>query len=349
LPRLDLSRLNLILYADHGMTFGDETVDLERLVAEHVGEGLLYYVYPNIYLRDPSEKAALARRLAFENEIDFVFYRRNAQRVEGYLHRQFVVFEATQDGIRYLAETDPLGYAALGYAGEALSAEAWLELTARSYFPAAPPNVFYYLHNPDVGDLVLGLNPPKLPLTAAANQGNHASLIYSDMVVPVLLKGPRLEPFYELELLWLHTLYEKIPVLEFGVLPERERHRLELWFDLSSGTPLPSGQLLLSPAYRWRVGLEGRPDRLALWGEYDLYSSYLARWWLGAGATYREQALSPMLSGQLELDVAELGLALHGSASRHGFELGLKLNIRVADGARLSLHAPAGLGASFSW
>jgi hypothetical protein len=348
-PHLDLERLNLILYADHGMVFSDQTIDIEGALGQIVGEQLLYYAFPNVYLREPVLRTVIARRLALETDIDFVFYRAGADRVEGYFHREFVVFEAFEGGLRYLAEADPLAYGALGYSGAALSDQAWLELTATSYYPAVPPNVFHYLRQRDVGDLVVGLNRPKIPLTVRANRGNHVSLTRVDMVVPVLFRGPELEPYYTLETLWLHTLYQLGPAPDFGFVPDREAHRLDVWIDLSGEPPRPAAQLLISPAYRLRFGVQARFDGLDLWGEYDVYSSYLTRWWLGAGATYRGQLLSPLVVAQVELDVAEFGLSLRGSGSRTGWGVGLSLSFLVGNGARVTWHAPYGVGASVAW
>jgi hypothetical protein len=349
MPRLDLDRLNLILYADHGMLFSDETVDLERLVAEVAGEQLLHYAFPNVYLHDPHESATVARRLVLEGVADFAFFRRAPGLVEGYFHGTFVSIEGTHDAVALVAEGDPFGYDALGYAGEPLSDDAWLMLTGRSAFPAVPPNVFHFLQHPDVGDVVLGLNPPRIPLTLIANRGNHVGLTQAEMVVPILLRGPELEPYYDLEMLWLHTLYERIPVLEFVKVPQRERHRLDIWLDLSTRTPSPAARLLLSPAYRWRVGVEGRSERLALWTEYDVYGSYLTRWWVGGGAAYRDQTFAPLLVVQTEFDVAEFGMVVKLDAGPATWGVGVSLSFAIADAARLTWHAPAGIGASYRW
>jgi hypothetical protein len=349
LPRLDLDRLNLILYADHGMTFSDTTIDVDRELADVLGDDLLAYVFPNVYLRPGAQPATVARRLAHATDLDYVFYRAGPGRVEGYLHGSFLTFEAEADGVRYRSTDDPLGYAPLGYAGEALSDDEWITLSGTSHYPAVPPNVFRYLQLPDSGDVVIGLDPPKIPLTVRANRGNHVSLTRADMVVPVLLRGPQLVPYYGLGMIWLHELYRHVPVLDHQTLPPRELHRLTVRLDLAGGPPTPAAQLLLSPAYRWRIGVDAHPRRLDIWGEYDAYSSFLTRWWLGAGASYRDRGFSPIGVAQVELDLAEFGLMVHGSADRFGFQVGLTLAFRVADRTHLTWHAPSGIGGSFAW
>ena len=346
-PRLEGGNLNVILYGDHGLTFTDETVDLHAVFEERLPGQLRHWCYPNVYLNDPGEAPSLAYALTRPGGIDFAFYRIDERRVEGYVDGAFVAFEADGDGFRYLSEGDPLGYEALGYAGETLTADAWLALTIGAHYPATPVNLFRYLQHPDVGDLVGGLNPPRIPLTSRANQGNHAGLIDTDLVVPVLVRGPDVAPLAERDPLWLHTLYRDLPELTFGIDPERERHTFEAWLQLDDLAP--GARLRLSPAYRWRLGVEAVPERLQLWTEYDVFSSYLTRWWLGAGLAVDDGALRPLARAELQLDLAEAQFSLAGGFDGTGWTVNLGVGLRLTDDLRLSWQGPTGVGMAITW
>ena len=75
LPHIDLERTNLILYADHGLTFCSDTVDLEALYEARVGVDLRHAAYPNLYLHDPGAAARVAAALAADGGVDCAFFR----------------------------------------------------------------------------------------------------------------------------------------------------------------------------------------------------------------------------------------------------------------------------------
>jgi hypothetical protein len=141
-PRLRPADLNVIVYGDHGLTFTTETVDLDEVLRDRLGDGLRHVSYPNLYLREPAAAAARAFDLTRAGGLDFAFYRVDAGCVEGYVDGGLVRFESEGDAIRYISPEDPLGYGVLGYAGEALGSDAWLALTIGSRYPATPVNLF---------------------------------------------------------------------------------------------------------------------------------------------------------------------------------------------------------------
>ncbi|MCK4308378.1 MAG: alkaline phosphatase family protein, partial [Candidatus Atribacteria bacterium] len=76
IKRLNFDELNIIIYCDHGMSFGrfinnDQGKEIERIV----GNNLRVFLFPNLYLKDPDKKNKVARDIVLESEIDFAFYR----------------------------------------------------------------------------------------------------------------------------------------------------------------------------------------------------------------------------------------------------------------------------------
>lgn len=346
LPRLDLEQTNLILYADHGITFARDMVDFEPVLEERVGDQRQHFVYPNLYLRDPSLAPEVARELTRDGAVDFAFYRLDEERVHGYLNGAFVRFEVDGDGIRYLSDDDPLGYDGLGYGGEALTRDAWLALTIDEHFPATPPNLFGYVQNPDAGDVVVGVIPPRTPLTVRAPAGAHASIVHTDLVVPILSRGPDVGPLAERSELWLFELYQDLPI-EFGREPSRERHELELWWRFDELAP--GARLRLSPAYRLRLAAEGTPSSFSVYSEHDLISGYLTRWWVGAGIDVRDAAVQPLARAELELDLGDARVRLEARVRPSGWTIGLGATFRVDDGLRISWSSPGAVGVAYDW
>lgn len=347
LPRLDCEDLNLILYTDHGLTFTRETVDIEALLEERVGDARRHFTYPNLYLSDPRLAPALARRLTSAGGVDYAFYRVDEQRVEGFVDGAFVRFEANAGRIRYVSTEDPLNYAASGYDGAWLTADEWLTATNGERFPAVPPNVFGYLQNPSVGDVVMGVNPPRIPLTVRANHGNHAGLIDTDLVVPVLWRGPELDVLADRRELWLHELYRDLPAIRARVPPVRERHEFEVRLRFDDLTP--AARLRVSPAYRLRLAADLEPAGWRLWSEHDVFSTYLVRCWLGAGITHEHDELQPLVRGELEFDVGDARLRLEIGYRPSGWEVAVGATFRVGAGVRVSWLAPGGVGLGFDW
>lgn len=281
LPVDQLDQVNIVLYADHGMSFGDiELIDLKAIFKKTFGD-FRFYSYPNIYLNRNVNKAEKADELVARG-IDFVFYRQE-DRIVGH-HPQGEFLLAEQDGkVSFtFSGTDPFDYYATGYNGEFLSKDEWLELTKELKFPAVPPNVYYYLQNPNVGDFVVSLTAPKLPATIRANAGNHAGLLHSDLLVPVLFRGPDLDHLADLETLWLNDLFSiYLPDLDFDFTPKREANSLAF---MGLGSDQTRLSLQFSPKYRFRGNLMVSPTEETFFGlEYDVYSSFLSRNWLGGG------------------------------------------------------------------
>jgi hypothetical protein len=343
-PSLDTDGLNLILYADHGMSFEADAVDADPILRARVGGRLLHAKYPNLYLADPADAAAVADDLSRPGGLDYAFFRAGPGAVHGYVDGAFVRLEAAVPGIRYLADGDPLGYGPLGYAGEALTPDAWLDLTFDTRYPAAPANVFRYLQHPDAGDVVAGFNPPRIPWTPRVQEGNHAGFVDTDLVVRVWARGPDVAPLAGRDAIWLHTLYRDLPALTFGAPPDRERHTLQVWLGSD-----PGAQLRLSPAYRWRLAAEAAPERLLLWSEHDLLSTYLTRWWVGGGMGFDGGTPQPFARAEVELDVGDLRLALVGDAGPAGWTVGWRATLRLADGLRLAWSSSRGAGFAVEW
>ena len=288
LPVDQLDQVNIILYADHGMSFGDiELIDLKAIFKKTLGE-YRFYSYPNVYLNEEVNKAEKAQELV-ANGIDFVFYRLGDTVIAHHSQGTFAL--NGQDGkvsYTYSGE-DPFDYYINGYSGEFLSSEEWLELTKHLRFPAAPPNIYNYLHNPNVGDFVVSLIAPKLPATIRANAGNHAGLLHSDLLVPVLFKGPDLQHLEDLEHLWLHDLYSVyVSDIDFSYVPKREANSLTFF---GFGSEYPGVGLQHSAKYRLRGELFAVPTQQTRIGfEYDVFSSFLSRNWLGIGAQFAGNA-----------------------------------------------------------
>ena len=348
LPRLDLDGLNLILYTDHGLTFTDHTVDVGAILEREVADDLIYYKYPNVYLREPSAAPALASRLTRSGDLDFAFYRVEGGAVEGYVYGAFVRIEVDGDGIRYLTEgRDPFGYDALGYAGESLTQDAWVALTIGERYPAAPPNVSQYLQNRDVGDLVVGLNPPRIPL-GMLTHGGHSGLVDTDLVVKVLARGPQVEPLRDRGVAWLRDLYRDLPDIPFGYEPERELHAIELRYRLDDLAP--SVRLSLSPAYRTRWTMDVAPTEWAVWSEHDVFASYLARWWFGVGVGGgAAEAAQPLARFALPFDVGDARLDAEAFVRPTGWAVRLGASFQLDASLRLIWEAPAGVGVGWAW
>lgn len=348
LPELDLERLNLILYTDHGITFATEMVDQDAIVHERIGDQVLHFDYPNLYLHDPAQAPSAARALATADGFDTSFYRLDATTVEGFVDGAFVRFERVGDGLRYVSAEDPLGYAALGYRGEALDPDAWLSLTVDARFPGTPWNVWWYLDNPDTGDVVVSFTPPRIPRTTRATQGAHAGIVDTDLSVVVLARGPDLETLMTREAIWLHELYLDAPAALERRAPARDEHIASLSLDLASLTP--AAELRWSPAYRQRLAIALTPQAASGWAEVDLFSTYLARWWLGGGLSLDdERGLEPLFHSDLHLDLGPAQLTLSGRALPTDWSLGVSLRIALEGGWGVRWQAPAALGVEYRW
>ena len=234
IKRLNMDEVNLIIYSDHGMSFG-RFIDppQEKEIKRIIGSSLRLYAHPIIFLNDSGEKDFWAKKIALESEIDFAFFRENTNRVVSYTVNGRIIFEGNNNGkIRYLYEgEDVFDYYTDGYQGEWLDADEWLSLTRKSNFPGVPPNIYKLFMNEKAGDIVIVINPAKIPvfelLFGIIYDANHAGLTKTDLLVPILLKGKELEHLYDTEEIWLHDLFNRIPMLDLkDNKPEREKHSL---------------------------------------------------------------------------------------------------------------------------
>ncbi|MDD4363625.1 MAG: alkaline phosphatase family protein, partial [Atribacterota bacterium] len=214
IKRLDLDEVNLIIYSDHGMSFG-RFIDnpQEKEIKRIIRDSLKIYIHPNVYLDDPAEKNYWAQKITLESEIDFAFLKEKDDEVIGYTDYGKIIFQANDyNKIRYLYEgEDVFDYYSVGYQGEWLDADEWLSLTKKSNYPGVPPNIYNLLMNEKAGDIVIVINPPKIPIFNLRYPANHAGLTKTDLLIPILLKGKELEHLYETESLWLHDLFNLIP------------------------------------------------------------------------------------------------------------------------------------------
>jgi hypothetical protein len=353
IKKLNLDEVNLIFYCDHGMSFGrfinaEQGKEIERIV----GDDLKVFIHPNVYLKDPDKKDKVAKNIILESEIDYVFYRENAHRVVGYSDQGKMIFEEKEGKIQYLFEgEDVFGYYSSGYQGEWLSALDWLSLTKESRFPAVPPNIYNLLLNERVGDIVIVINPPKIPIFWLRYPANHAGVTNTDLMVPILLKGPELEHLYNREEMWLHNLYTSIPELSFENLePAREKNSFSIWGG-DGGEYNLGYEISLSPVYRWNLGFQFRDDiYCSSWLEYDLYSSYLIRLWTGAGLQYNGQNLDALVQARLQIDLGKIQLNYGGQFTSEGWEINTKEVIyQFNDHWAIEWLVPDALGLSVSW
>ena len=352
IKRLNLDEINLIFYCDHGMSFDNSTIiNQKKEIKRIVGNNLQAFLHPNLYLKNPDKKDKITRDIILESKIDFAFYMDDLDRMIGYFDQGKVIFEEKEGKFRYLFEgKDAFGYYNDGYNGGWLTALDWLVHTRESRFPAALPNLYNLFLNERAGDIVIVINPPKVPYTYLHYMANHAGLTNTDLMMPILLKGPQLEHLYDREEMWLHNLFTSIPELSFENLePAREKNSFSFW--ASGYGEYNSGfKISLSPAYRWNFGFCYHDDIYRSWLEYDLYSSYLIRLWTGAGLQYNGQNLNALVQARLQIDLGKIQLNYGGQFTQGGWEINTKeIVYQINDRLALEWLIPNGFGISFSW
>lgn len=301
--RLD-EDVNVIIYADHGMTFG-EGIEIDRDIHELLGEEARLYSYPNLYIKNTDYVDETAKKLVNETDIDFTFFEKSDVTVKGYHADASIYFikNPTDITFRYVyAGQDVLGYEALGYRGEALTIDQWLELTRTSTYPLAPVNIFYNLKNHISGDIITLFEPDKFPKTGYSRNGNHGGFTYQDMTTPLFLKGPQLESFQHLDYYWLPDLFHDIEGINFNQNPFRERHFIGSRYDFRKKRAV--SELSFSPKYRIHFGASvyspntnrlTNSDRIDFWGKGDIFRSYLSRFWVGTGVEFKNSEFTPLL------------------------------------------------------
>lgn len=350
--KLNLNEVNLIVYSDHGMSFGDFTViDQGKEIKRIVGNNLRVFLHPNVYLKNPDKKDKAAGDIVLGSEIDFAFYMNGLHQMIGYFDQGKVIFEEKEGKFRYLFEgEDAFGYYNDGYNGEWLTALDWLAHTRESRFPAALPNLYNLLLNERAGDIVIVINPPKIPYTSMHYMSNHSGVTNTDLMMPILLKGAELEHLYHREEMWLHNLFTSIPELSFENLePAREKNSFKFWGS-GYGEYNSGFEISLSPAYRWNFGFRYSDDIYRSWLEYDLYSSYLVRLWTGVGLQCKEQSLDALVQARLQIDLGKIQFNYGGQFTREGWQINTKeLVYQINDRLSLEWLIPNGFGMSFSW
>jgi len=356
ISKLNLDETNIIIYADHGMAFGEfvdpsQTEQIKRVV----GENLIAYRHPSIYLKDPEKKDLVAQNLVNDSDIDFAFYRESPNCVIGYSSSGKMIFEARADErIRYLYEgEDTFGYYLEGYQGEWLNHSEWLSKTKENSFPAVPPNIYNLLLNKQAGDVIMVINPPKIPRFNLIYPASHCGLTGKDLMVPILLLGNELEHLYDREEIWLHELLISIPALDFdNTEPEREVNSLSSWGGIKDGQH-PGFELSLSPAYRWNIVGQYKDNTYKGWFEYDVYSSYVIRLWTGAGLEYQDRNYEPFLHTRLQMDFDRIrfnyGVQSHLFDLKNWEENRKELIFKVNNKLSFNWQIPNRIGFSIYW
>ncbi|MCK8827520.1 alkaline phosphatase family protein [Natroniella acetigena] len=325
--RLD-EDVNIVIYSDHGMTFG-EGVNPKDDVKEIVGDDLIKYSYPNLYLSATENKDNLAQRLIAETEINYTFLRANDQQIIGYHNQGQVSFKKRDGAIKYDYQgQDPFGYYKQGYTGQYLTTDQWLELTYDLEYPLTPVNIYTFLKNPKVGEILTVVDDEKFIAEGYVRKGNHSGMTATDLTVPLFLKGPNLEHLYERDYIWLPKLFAEIEDVNFdNPEPEREKNYLSYWHSFE-GEGSQGTKISLSPAYRWRLGARiTEQDQHQAWAKYDLFSSYLSRLWVGGGVDVVDSEADP--TGKLRYDLRYKNLLtsyVNSSREDARFKLGYQLN-----------------------
>ena len=360
IKRLKTDEVNIILYCDHGMSFDNEThINHVPLIKKVVGEGLRAFLFPNLYLKDASLKDYYAQKIIRDSNIDITFYKDNdnPKLVIGYSATAKIIFEENEDGkIRYLYEgEDFFNYYKEGYYGQWLTDLEWLSLTRDSNYPAVPPNILRFLSNKNSGDIIIVVNPPKIIDTLLNYSANHHGITNTDLLVPILLRGKELEHLYDREEMWLHTIFTSIPTLSFdNIEPEREKNSLSLWGSVSEENN-HGFELSLSPAYRWNVALRYEQEIGKGWFEYDVYSSYVIRLWVGAGLQYEFDTnnLEPFLNSRLQMDFGKIQFNYGGQVNFNNWkeweENRKEILLQVNDKLSLNWQIPNRFGFTLSW
>jgi hypothetical protein len=346
-PRLDLEKINVIVYGDHGLSFAEEVVDVYGALREVVGDRVKYVQHPNLYLHDAAQAPAVARELTEGGHFDFAIYRSGPERVAGYLYGEPFELAGIGDKIAYWSPGDPFDYASAGIAqGEPLTPDGWLAATIDHPYPAAVVNLYRYAQNRHTGDVIFGVNPPRIPPGSIPFVGHHAGLAATDLLVPVLVRGPDLQHLMREEPFWLHTLYRDVEVDPFSVRQVREDHQLLLWIDSQRQWALEGRY---SPAYRWRLATEVAPGRWLGWGEWDAYSDYLVRLWIGAGVAWDARGGAPYARLSLEVDVAELRLTPALAYQPGEWRVGIGLQYAVGAHGVFAAQSPTRVGVGVRW
>ncbi len=328
--RLD-DDVNVVIYADHGMVFG-EGVEIDKIVINEFSEEVDAYSYPTAYLKNGKDPETVARRLIDETDLDFAFFEAQEDLIKGFWKNSTLWFQYSDGKVRYRVEgEDPFNYFENGYEGEYMSADEWLLFSVDLDYPATPVKVYWYLQNPNAGEIVTSFNSDKYAKSSYARSGNHGGFTATDVVVPVLVRGPLVEHIGEFEVLWLQELFNEIVDFEFKQEPTRDRHYLSSRYNIRSENT--STVLSISPLYRFRLGANfdfGTFDVAELgrvWGKYDLFRSYIARLWFGGGVDFYGPDTIGFFLLKHELKFMDFSAKTFlSTAGNHRFTIGYDLN-----------------------
>ncbi|TVR16828.1 MAG: hypothetical protein EA391_06525 [Balneolaceae bacterium] len=314
--RLD-DDVNVIIYSDHGMTFGDG-IEIDPVIEDLLGDDLMVFSYPTLYINTPGRKSEYAKKLVEETEIDYTFFELQENIVQGFHANGSVQFIKNYElgKIQYTYDgTDIFGYSDLGYNGEFLSRNEWLSLTYTSKYPMAPVNIYYHLNNEIAGDIVTLFNDQKYHQTGYSSAGNHGGFTDRDMTVPLLMKGPDVEQLYNKTYYWLPDLFVDIEGVDFDRRPPRDRHQFSSRYDFRNNRTVT--QFSMSPKYRIQYGATAYSsdlsnftdfDRVDVWGKADLFRSYLTRLWIGTGIEITDESVDPLLILQHDIHIRKFVL-----------------------------------------
>ncbi|MEA4882663.1 MAG: alkaline phosphatase family protein [Clostridia bacterium] len=367
-------QVNLVIYADHGISTLTSLLRWDEPVERALEEDLLFAYYPNVYLRNPASADDAARRLADLESVDFAFFRLAQGVVAGWHKGGKVVFTSSSEGVSYSFEgSDPFGYYAAGYGGEAMPDREWLERTCHMDYPAVPVDIARFMANPLAGDVVVAINPPNGLFDALRQRAGHFGFSRSDLIVPVLLTGPDIDLATIPEAFWVHTLYRDILRIEprNQKATVREPNSIALFASSAlcamarenhppDAIAPPSGsgvELRLSPAPSARMILTKADDALICLAEASIHRDFLSRVWAGGGLAWSDHGIrlegcpcpTPCLSGRFELFLGPLTAELSVVAKPSFTSASSRLRYDIISGFAIEWILPKSIGISLSW
>lgn len=329
LSKLD-DDINVIIYSDHGMVFG-KGVEIEKEIKEEFSHIVETFSYPSVYLHENVHIDEAAQTLLRETELDFTFYKLDLTTVKGYSENGVLYFTFRDNAVRYTFEgEDPFNYYSNGYEGEYFTADEWLLFSYELNYPATPVKVFNYLMNPNSGDIAVSFNDQKYAKTPYSSMGNHGGFSATDLLVPVMVRGPDVDYIGDFEVLWLQELFNEVQDFEFKQNPSRDRHYISSHYSFrNESTTLTAA---VSPIYRTNFGTDFSFDNHSslnldtIWGRYDLFRSYIARLWFGGGVDFREEDTVGMMFLKHEIRIRDFtARSTLNTSGNHTFTLGYNI------------------------
>ena len=329
LSKLD-DDINVIIYSDHGMVFG-RGIEIDKDIKESFGHIVETFSYPSIYLHKNIDTDDAARTLLQNTELDFTFYKLSDEVVKGYSEKAVFYFTYRDNAVQYTYEgEDPFDYYENGYNGEFLTADEWLLFSFELSYPATPVKVFNYLMNPNSGDIAVSFNDQKYAKTIYSSVGNHGGFTATELLVPVMVRGPDVDYIGDFEVLWLQELFYEVQDFEFGQNPSRDRHYISSGYDFRNESTTFTAAI--SPIYRTNFGTDLSFDNHSslnlqtIWGRYDLYRSYIARLWFGGGIDFRKEDTVGMMFLKHEIRIRDFtARSTLNTSGIHTFTLGYNL------------------------